>query len=213
MKRAAVLLPIVLALGAVIAAARTDAQEQDERLSGPVKITQCKTISNSGSYKLANNIGGVPGNCLVITAPLVSIDLAGFSISAGSGGTAIMTSPSSAQPSTIAVRNGVIFGIGTNGVILNGANNIVEGLRVLVSEGIGISASGIVRNNTVSGSRFTGMSATGIVSGNDVEGRITGIEVGQGSTLSTIEPSAGSMEFSLPAPRILPTIPLSASFS
>ncbi len=184
MKRVAVLLPIVLALGAVIAASRTGAQEQHEHQSGPVKIKKCETISNRGSYELANNIGGVPGDCLVITADFVSIDLAGFSISGG-GGTAIMTSPPSAQLQGIAVRNGVIS-IFTDGVALNGDNAIVEGLRVLVGgefSTIGISASGIVRNNTVSGSRFTGISATGIVSGNNVEGRLFGIEVGQGSTV------------------------------
>jgi hypothetical protein len=191
MKRVAVLLPIVLALGAVTAASPTGAQEQHASI-GMVKIKKCQTISNPGSYELANNIGGVPGDCLVITADFVSIDLAGFSISGG-GGTAIITSPPSAQLLGIAVRNGVISGF-PDGVVLGGNNAIVEGLRVLVvgaSSTIGIAASGIVRNNTVSGSRFTGISGTGIISGNNVEARLFGIEVGQGSTVIDNRASGG----------------------
>jgi|HubBroStandDraft_6_1064221.scaffolds.fasta_scaffold34334_2 hypothetical protein len=55
MRRLAALFPIVLALGAIILAPRGGAQARDSR-EGPIKITQCQTISQPGSYELANNL-------------------------------------------------------------------------------------------------------------------------------------------------------------
>ena len=48
--------------------------------AGPTEITQCQTISQPGSYVLANNLGPelFNGPCLNITVGNVSIDLAGF---------------------------------------------------------------------------------------------------------------------------------------
>jgi hypothetical protein len=54
MKRSVALFPIVLALGAILVAPR-GVQARDSR-EGPIKITQCQTISQPGSYELANNL-------------------------------------------------------------------------------------------------------------------------------------------------------------
>ena len=184
MRRLAALFPIVLALGAILVAPR-GVQARDSR-EGPIKITQCQTISQPGSYELANNLPPIgvapPDVCLVITASFVSIDLAGFTISGP--GSAIFAE---GKLHGIAVRNGSISN-GGNGVELSSADGaIVEGLRVYIIgqfATVGISANGIIKNNTVTGSRGTGISATGIVTGNYAFGnRIFNIEAGQGSTV------------------------------
>jgi hypothetical protein len=92
----------------------------------------------------------------------------------------------------ITVRNGSISGFGS-GVVLQGFNSIVEGLRVggpCPCVRIGIVAKGIVRGNIVSIAAAPdvpetgGISATGIVTGNYAFGnRVMGMEVGQGSTV------------------------------
>jgi hypothetical protein len=195
MRRPAALFPIVLALGAIILAPRAGAQAQDAR-EGPTEIEKCQTISKPGSYKLVNNLTftGTTGNCLTITASFVTIDLAGFMISNPSGALFSFAMAIAAGNDTdgITVRNGSISGFGS-GVVLQGFNSIVEGLRVggpCPCEGIGILAKGIVRGNIVSIAAAPdvpdagGISATGIVTGNYAIGnRVMGMEVGQGSTV------------------------------
>ena len=64
-------------LAAVISASGAQAQE------GPTELDKCQTISQSGSYKLVNNLtftGPSGSACLPITVSNVTIDLAGFSI-------------------------------------------------------------------------------------------------------------------------------------
>src|SRR5215467_11079290 len=99
MRRPAAFFPMVLALGAIIlapaAGARADAQ-------GPIEITQCQTISQPGSYKLVNNLTAT-GDCIVITAQDVTLDLNGFEISGNGTGSAIVGT--GAQVRTV-VRNG-----------------------------------------------------------------------------------------------------------
>jgi hypothetical protein len=179
MKRLAPLFPIALALGAVILVPGAGARE-------PTKIKTCQTISEPGSYELANNLVAT-GNCLEITADFVAIDLAGFLISGGgSTGTAILRSQGGRG---ISVRNGSILEFVT-GVDLGSADgSIVEGLRVFgISRGfggnIGIIANGIVKDNVVAEFRGGGISATGTVTGNNVSGiRDFGISIGEGSTV------------------------------
>jgi hypothetical protein len=184
MRRPAALFPIVLALGALIFVSRAGAQE-------PTKITACQTISQPGSYRLANNLPPIPPglSCLVITANFVTIDLGGFSMTGSSGslgeaGTGVLTK---GQLQGIAVRNGSISGY-TPSVNLGSADgSIVEGLRVsgLGVRGNGIIATGIVKGNTATDFRFTAIEATGTVTGNYVSNYgVNGITVGPGSTVT-----------------------------
>jgi hypothetical protein len=186
---------IALALGAIILAPGANAQTREERRT---EIEKCRTIDEPGSYRLTNNIvgSGFGAACLLITASFVTIDLAGFSISNGEG--AIGLSPSS-HLQGIAVRNGSIFGV-TNAVDLGSASgSIVEGLRIAAELGVGISASGIVRNNSVSGATAA-ISATGIITGNYASGRIFGMQVGQGSTVIGNTSSAAVYGISVDCP-------------
>jgi|SRR6516162_9226256 hypothetical protein len=143
MRRPAALFTIALALAPIILARRGVAQAQDPREEGPREIKKCQTISKPGSYKLINNLT-TNGDCLVITADFVTIDLVGFTI----GGTSTfptVTTAIAAGDNTrgITVRNGSISGF-VGGVELAGDGSIVEGLRVngRILSALGISASG-----------------------------------------------------------------------
>jgi hypothetical protein len=165
---------VSVALAAIILASGAHARE-------PTQLRKCQTISRPGSYELADNLVASGGDCLVITADFVIIDLAGFSIT-GPGGTGILAAPSSGQQ-RIAVRNGSITGF-SDGVDLSRAGSIVEGLQVFRNFGTGIIASGIVKGNTATETFFgPGIVATGVVTGNYVGGNRDGMEVGQGSTV------------------------------
>jgi hypothetical protein len=160
------------------------AQAQDGR-EGPIEIAKCQTISQPGSYKLVSNLTST-GDCLVITADFVTVDLAGFTIT-GKGspvdpGTGILAAPSSGR---VAVRNGSISGFEAGVDFKSATGSIVEGLRVSISteNSVGIVASGIVKGNTVDAGFGDGISATGIVTGNIVGGGRSGIGVGKGSTV------------------------------
>jgi len=194
MREPAALFPIALALGAAILVPGRGAQ------AAPIPIQACQTISQPGSYVLANDLTSI-GDCLVITADFVTIDLAGFTMRGGAG--AAIVAPQGGNG--IAVRNGSINHF-ARGVDLSSARgSIVEGLRVFggtSNAGFGISATGIVKGNTAfgifgdgitatgtvtdnyaEGNRDAGISATGTVRGNVATDNSEGINAGVGSTV------------------------------
>jgi hypothetical protein len=198
MGRTAALFPIALAIVAAHLAPEAGAQ--------PTGIATCTTINQSGSYVLQNNLT-TTGDCLVITAGFVTIDLAGFSIT-GSGptvGTAIGIPIGPQGFPGIAVRNGTIsnfeFGVSI-GSHPTDEGGIVEGLRVAdVQEGIfaigivkgntvncgpesllGIGGSGTVTGNYIANCGSVGIGTIGAVSGNTVVSSGTGISV-QGTAI------------------------------
>ena len=183
-KTVAVLFPI--ALEAILFASAAGARE-------PTPIKTCQTISQPGSYELANNLTSNGNNCLVITADFVTIDLAGFSITDTRPEVPNPTTAIAAGDNTrgIAVRNGSISSFGS-GVDLAGDGSLVEGLRVICGiGGSGIGAKGIVKSNTVEGCGGPsfdrggpGIFATGIVTGNFVTGSVGGMSIGRGSTVT-----------------------------
>ena len=172
---------IALALGAMTLTPGSGARAE------PTAITACQTISQPGSYRLANNLTAT-GDCLVITTDGVTIDLAGFSISGSGSGTGITAAVGRpGERLGIAVRNGLISRF-LIGVDLTGASgSIVEGLRVFRTIGTGIVADGIVTRNIVSGTEThagDGIEATGVVTWNNASQNVNfGIAAGLGSTL------------------------------
>jgi hypothetical protein len=164
MRRPAAFFPIVLALGAIIlapvASARADGREE-----GPREIEKCQTIDQPGSYKLVHNLTA-RGDCLVITANFVTIDLTGFVISGNGTGTGVVLRPPFGVDGT-AIRNGSITNFDT-GVLLVAEHSSVEGLRV-TGNSIGVIAAGIVKGNIVWANDF-GMEAGGVVTGNNASG-------------------------------------------
>jgi hypothetical protein len=186
--------PIVLALGAIILAPGGGAQARDGREEGPTEIEKCQTISQSGSYKLVNNITAPFNNvnCLAITADFVTIDLAGFAIIGGPNTfNGVAATPRSGRLRGIAVRNGSIQDFAGNGVDLGQTDgSIVEVLRVSGgplegpnSQLTGIIADGIIKGNTLSGYIGAGMVAAGTITGNEASHNFNGIIAQAGSTV------------------------------
>ena len=211
MRRPATLFPIALALGAMVLAPGAGAREE-----GPTEIERCQTISQPGSYRLVNNLTAT-GDCLLINADFVTIDLAGFAMIGQNSGTAIRIGPTPQSARRgIAVRNGTIsdFSQGVSiGAVGGTQGAIVEGLRIF-GAGTGIVARGIVRGNTVAdcagvslgilalfASATTGNAVTGcdngidavggIVSGNTVDTTGTGINVERGTVIGNSVTSNG----------------------
>jgi hypothetical protein len=193
MKRPAALFHFALALGATNLMTETSAAE-------PMPINACRTIPNPGSYRLTQNLNAT-GDCLVIKADLVTIDLAGFTIQGSFVGVGIVNG-AKRELSGIAVRNGSISGF-KSGVDLGNnflnSTSVVEGLRVFDTV-VGITAGGMIRGNTILGgdtgiiSAFmtignhvrgagTGILTGGLVSGNIVEEGKAGIRVSRASTV------------------------------
>ena len=69
--RPAALFPISLALGAIILTPGAGARE-------PTQLRKCQTISQPGSYELADNLTA-NGDCLVITADFAAASSVGYS--------------------------------------------------------------------------------------------------------------------------------------
>jgi parallel beta helix pectate lyase-like protein len=155
----------------------------------PTDITECQEITQSGSYMLANNLPGgsgllASGNCILIKADFVTVDLAGFVIRGTSGqGTGVGTS---GEHSSVVVRNGSVVNF-NHGIDLEGGRaNSVEGIRATSNKNIGIvvdgpiGSVGVVRNNAVA-NNDTGISARGLVTGNTSSGNRFGMSIERGS--------------------------------
>ena len=98
MRRPAELFPIALALGAMVLAPGAGAREE-----GPTEIERCQTISQPGSYVLVHNLTAT-GDCLLINADFVTVDLAGFAIIGSGTGTAITVPRADASNSEARLR-------------------------------------------------------------------------------------------------------------
>jgi hypothetical protein len=193
MRRPAAAFTFALAFGVISLAPVSVARSQTARGEGPIEIEKCQTINKPGSYKLVKNITatGTTGICLPITADLVTLDLAGFTISGPSNAAAIAAvPPSGGQLFGIAVRNGSIsnFSVAVSFGISVAEGTVVEGLRVFGGPPceVAILNTGITRNNTVSGCNG-GIAAGGTVVGNNSSfNGGTGITVSEGSTIHNV---------------------------
>ncbi|HKD67043.1 MAG TPA: hypothetical protein VKB84_09415 [Candidatus Binataceae bacterium] len=196
MRRSTALVPIAAAFAALILGCAPRAHGESQKQSGPIEIERCQTIDQPGSYRLVKNLRA-SGDCLVIKAQAVTLDLGGFAITGDGTGTAIKGEK--AQPGTIpqartVVRNGDIsqFALATN---LSGT---VEGLRV-TSNGKGIFVPvGIVRGNNVQFNGSAGIEiADGIVIDNLVVANGTGIIVEEAAVITRNEVSGNKVGMDL----------------
>ena len=111
-------------------------------------ITNCTTISQPGSYAVANNITATAANlnflpgsgqagCIVITANFVTLNLGGFTID-GSGLGSTSASGVIGVGSGMYVQSGTVAKFTSRGVWLNGYGNTVEHIRSFSNAGDGI---------------------------------------------------------------------------
>jgi Periplasmic copper-binding protein (NosD) len=158
--------------------------------SAPSPITECPTtIIEPGSYVLVTNLLFRAGDCLVVAADFVTIDLAGFAITGNGTGSGIrdQVTRAPAPRQGITVRNGTVANF-LHGILLQNTvgamvedmrviNNSRRGQGILVGRGVSGSGDGIVRGNIVFDA-ITGINIEGgIVSGNIATGNAAGIFV------------------------------------
>jgi hypothetical protein len=161
----------------------------------PFKIT---AATNSGSYRLTGNLTAPLGtDAIDATAPIVTIDLNGFSIT-GNGSVGV-----NAAVGDVTVENGTVTGfstginVGASGIVRNvhadangsgitvGNNSVVEGCTANNStgaSGAAISCAGVcvISGNTASGNgKLDGIDCVGngcLISNNTANANTTGID-------------------------------------
>ena len=147
-------------------------------------IDKCQTIGAAGSYVLAKNIGEA-GDCLVISAKNVTVDLNGFAVVGKGTGTGIRGDGSL---DGVAVSNGTVTGFAFGINLQSVAGATVRDVRVIDNvSGIAVGPGSTVAGNTVFGSTLVGISINdnSIVSGNVVtENGSHGILTEAGNTIT-----------------------------
>lgn len=153
-------------------------------IAQPIPITDCMTMGAARSYVVVKDLHTESGSCLVVGGDLITIDLAGFTISGGGLAAGNNTGLGIHGPErrNVAVRNGTVAGF-QFGVFV-GPGSVVEGVRTFGND-YGIAAFGIVKSNTAIFSRIAGIAGSGVITGNIVqESTRDGIVASDGSTVT-----------------------------
>ena len=148
--------------------------------AAPTELSSCQTIFSPGAYVVTQNLSNPSGDCLLLEADQVTIDLNGFVVSgAGSG----IASAGGGTRFLTAIRNGTVIG-GAHGIgLASGRATMVERVRarggngwaVLLAEeavvkdciavdgdgGIQVGASSLVVGNIASDNGGPGIMAGG----------------------------------------------------
>lgn len=192
---------VATSLVALTSTPATYAAESESKRGGdgPIKISKCRIIKKPGSYVVTQNLTA-EGDCIIIKADHVTLDLGGFVLSgddtgAGVGGGDV--------PNNVVVRNGTVQDF-DKGIDLFRSIAIVEGINARrngedIRVGFGrvsgnFSSSffegpairiqgGIVRDNRVNAGIITKFDS--IVKDNNAgDGRSTAIVAGEGNIVS-----------------------------
>jgi hypothetical protein len=152
----------------------------------PKNLKNCKTLSAPGSYVLADNLNAA-GDCLVLAADFVTIDLNGFSIAGNGTGSAVKSENDDLRKG-IRIFNGTIrsFETGVN-FGFTGTQISVERVHVIDNSnvGIGVNQQAIVKDCVLSGNGdgINVGSRSLVVGNNSSFNTASGIVVGVGSTI------------------------------
>jgi len=123
------LTPVMIALAAATLSAPA--------LAAPQNINNCQTISQPGAYIVNRNLAA-PGDCLVVAADFVSIDLDGFVLS-GSGAGAGIAVPFGAIRRGLTIRNGTVTGFAQGIDSANAVGTSVERVTASGNTSTGIN--------------------------------------------------------------------------
>lgn len=141
-------------------------------------IDSCRTITSSGSFRLTRNLTA-NGDCLVIQANDVTIDLQGHRLKGNGTGEGV-TAGDDTSRSGIAIRNGVVtnFSDGIDLTFVQGA--VVEGVRAIQNTDVGIlvGVGSVVSASVANENGTTGIQVQcpSVVIGNAVNGNGTTFE-------------------------------------
>ncbi len=122
----------LVALASMSAYALDDASKT--RRSEPKKITKCRTINKAGSYIVSRNLTA-KGNCIVIEADDVIIDLDGFVLFGD--GTGAGVTDNEVYHRSITVRDGTVTGF-ENGIDLFASSASIASVRAIKNQNDGI---------------------------------------------------------------------------
>ena len=135
--------------------------------AAPKPIRSCQTIDESGSYLLDRNLTAT-GDCLVLAADNVTVDLNGFTITGD--GTGVGITDGGVQHKNITIRDGGITNFETGIDFETSAENTVERMRVVQNtrDGIRSGANSIVKDSIAFGNGRHGIRvrAGSLVAGN-----------------------------------------------
>jgi hypothetical protein len=146
-----------------------------EASAAPQPISACQTISASGSYILTGNLTAV-GDCLLVDADNITIDLDGFTITGPGSGFTGVTPSNNAPRINITIRNGMIKNFG-NGIQFalgkNGKRVTIERMTITdnTNGGVVLGSWSIVKDSIISLNGGNGLYIIGsrnLVSGNIV---------------------------------------------
>jgi parallel beta-helix repeat protein len=100
----------------------------------PIPVTACGALSVPGSYALATNIGPVPGGCLIVTAPDVTLDLAGHAITGMGVGTGILIKATADGTKIVSTLPGGEVGGFAVGIRDNSSVTVISGPDLVVAD-------------------------------------------------------------------------------
>lgn len=151
-------------------------------LAAPRVLNACQVLTEPGSYIVNRNLQS-NGDCLVVAADFVTIDLGGFVLSGTGAGSGVAGQGLTEWRAT-AVKNGTITGFG-NGVNLSSAtDSTVERVNATGNTGSGILVG---TNSSVRASQAVSNGTNGIRVG--IGGNVNGNTVARngGNGISTVE--------------------------
>ena len=147
-----------------------------------VNISSCQVINTPGSYILTSDLTA-SGDCLVVTASDVLIDLGGFTITGPGSANGIVDDGTSADglQTGIRIRNGTVQQF-ANGINLDfSLQTAAQRVRVNANTGYGLSANAqAFVENSVFTNNANGLilGAGSVVTGNSASGNVTGNGIG-----------------------------------
>lgn len=162
--------------------------------AAPTQINSCQSLL-AGSYVLTANLPS-SGDCLVVGANFVSIDLDGFKITATSPGTGRGITDGGEARLGIAVRGGTVENFWKGVDLEHTTGAVVEEMRVFGSADTGMRVGGdsLVRGNVAHGNAI-GISAgaNSLVTGNTASANRLGVSVFHGDTVTENTASQNSV--------------------
>jgi hypothetical protein len=171
---------LTLIFGAALLLSATSAR------AAPTAIGSCENITVPGSYILQKNLKSA-GNCLVISASPVTINLNGFSITnvpASTSGTLGISTTKGTEFTT--VTNGYVSNFATCVQLETDGTAVVQSVKMFGCVD-GLVAGGIISDNVVlsapPATPATGMQVSGVISGNMLINNHDGMFVGSGSNV------------------------------
>lgn len=130
-----------------------------EAAAAPARINACQTITQSGSYELTRNLTAT-GDCIILAANFVTLDLGGFTISGDGTGTAVLTDQQANRRGYV-VRRGMVANFRRGVDLSNALDAVIEGIHAESNSEVGIGAgfSSVVTGNVVRGTGEVGIQA------------------------------------------------------